>query len=413
MACIGINQLNYTGTFALGANALDVNGIATLGGVITGSGNISVSSDIGTEAGTDFTGYTGKLIHDDAAANTDLLTTNGATLPDFELANAGVTSFAMQDDAEVGDFKANVAGSNKFADGGFTLRINGDLANNRDMATNTSTGTWILQGTTGTLGWDTNEATVLNIAVLSIASGSTYTLSDDVFCDTLAGSGTLLKDGGNVRDLTIQRPAGNNFWPFAGTITAKVIIEIADDRSNATAIVHTGSSLMIQTPFIKKLTMNGDLSTSGTLVVAGTGAGDVMTLDVNGNALTAGATTVGVAGLDRSGVILCGGGIIKITSLIDGGAANLNNAIALESCYLEASGTLDFDNIAHSAAADDVVHIVCTGTGEVTNFDPVKIVHVHGDATVDGGGNNTVNNVTTFNTHAAPGSMRLMGVGVA
>jgi len=83
--------------------------------------------------------------------------------------------------------------------------------------------------------------------------------------------------------------------------------------------------------------------------------------------------------------------------------------VQLDTCRLYASGTLDFTDITHAATAG-MVHIICTGTGEVSNFAPAEAVHVHGDASVDASGNG---GSATFNTHAHPGGLAMMGAGVA
>jgi len=87
-------------------------------------------------------------------------------------------------------------------------------------------------------------------------------------------------------------------------------------------------------------------------------------------------------------------------TIADGNAGNLNNAMHLGSCALELRGNADFDNIAHTTDADNIVHIAGVGAPQIDNFDPATIVHCH-DVT-DGATNNAVNNKTTFNTQRLP-----------
>ena len=104
MACQSMQTTGYTGTLALGANALDVNGgQLSFGGTITGSGGISVLDSITFVAGTDLSGWTGVLTSDGVGGlENPTLTTNAVTIPALTINNDGIGSFTLADNLTVG-----------------------------------------------------------------------------------------------------------------------------------------------------------------------------------------------------------------------------------------------------------------------------------------------------------------------
>ena len=398
MACVGLDMAFYASTFALAANALDINGVAGFAGTLTGSGNISVASNFDFDTDVDFSGYTGTIIHDDAAANADTLATNGATLPALTI-NNGVTSFELQDALSCGDLTMTAG---KFDYNGNAVTVDGDLKYGGGAYVNDATTT--MTGT-GHLEWNTAS---YELTDLVIALGAVVTTTASVFVDDKINiAGTLT----GASSLIIFQTSTANWWTQTGTLSCHLKINKVTTAPGGD-IVQTGAVgiNVITDTASRTLTMTSRICTEGTLTVKSDTALTEMTLAMGSNEVRAAAIVLGDSNTTGGG-ILTGTGVMVLGSLTDGNAINDANSITL-STYTEGSGNFDFDNIAHAATADNVAHIVCTGTGVVNNFDPAEIVHVHGDATVDGGTNNAVNNKTTFNEHAPPGSLMTMGVGV-
>ena len=425
-----LDMLGYVNVLTVD-NAVDVDGSARLDGTFAGAANISIAVDITTVAGTAFTGYTGSIVQD-GAAGAPTLTTNAAALPDIQVNNAGVASFILQDDMACGaltlanaagvkfDTGANDVACDAFAmpngtlagsgaiDVGGAINISGGTNSHTGQLTQTATGSVVI-------------AAVPAVADLFLAdTGVTSTLTGDVYCKKFThGAGTVAL-GNQV--LYVAAEAGNDFWVSGtGAFTAGTgsicWYGITDGRTQG-AVTVSGAPVSIMPDAAGTLTATGawTFDTAEALTIMAVAAGNG-TVDMAGNRLVAGDMVLGdTAANNINGILTCGEGVIAIGGLADGNAANLANEIQLESCYLQSSGTtLDFANIAHSATADNVVHIVCLAGADVANFDPAQIVHCHGDANVDNGSaagaNNGVNNATTFNTHAHPGSAMMLGAG--
>ena len=247
--------------------------------------------------------------------------------------------------------------------------------------------------------------------LLTIAAGATISSAGIIWTEGLAGSGEFVLD--HTMEFT-GLSAG--WWTYTGAMTGAGTIDIRYQTAAPGGDIIVGGTvnMMIRHNTTGTMVMDGGIDLGANpLAVYGTLAGDWMELDMNGHPLRCGALTVGApGGTTGYGIVKFGEAAHSIASLADGHDDNDGNEVDLESCHLECSGNADFDNIAHDADADDIVHIVCTGAGEINNFDPAKIVHCHGDASVDAVGNNGVNVAATFNAHAPPGSLALMGAGV-
>jgi len=375
----------------------------TLAGAWSGAGDIECESRLTIDAGADFSAMIlsgGTLTLDFGVVADATLTTNGVVLPNIVVANNGITTCTLQDDLECLSF-VETAGA--FADDGNDGTVNGDLLLTGGVFI--STGTWT---TAIDADLEADDATRA-IGKLVVPAGVFMARSGTVYVHAIDCRGTL----DNAELLCVYRPTVNDFFRYDGPmVDGTVSVELDASRSNSLD-VNLGAKALSFTSSDDTWTQSGRL-TAGAVAISGVGVGEVATLDMTSGALSCGAVTLGIAASDRSGALLLGEGAHSIASLVSADALNLANAIALENCYLEASGVLNFDNIAHTATAE-VVHINCLAGSYVSNFDPTTAVHVHGDADVDndsGGGagvNNGVNGVTTFNAERMPWALT-MGV---
>ena len=409
------DSTNYGGTLAVD-NALDIDGNAVFGtaSAYTGSANITVAGSIIVGALANFSSYTGTLIHDDAGANVDALTTNGATLPDFQVDNAGVTSFTLQDAMACGDF---TMGAGKFTDGGNTVTFSGDLVVTAGAPTTTGVWSQASGAGTSTVRWGVSGSPLFKLSVAQDSGDTANITTLTVIKRFQYGAGAVVLTDG-LRLSVSNSPMTGAWTDGTGSVTTAGTGSIRIITFPDNALVGPLSidvNIQVLSSPGRTLKQAGDwiIGSSKVLQIEPNGNG-VNTFDMNGFGFKGSITNGDTAALDRSGIVKCGEGIVQIGNLIDGNAANLANDFQLESCYLECSGTtLDFANMTHSAADDDVVHIVCLAGADVANFAPVEIVHVHGDGSVDNGSGTGANGgAATFNIHAPPGSARLLGVGV-
>ncbi len=282
-----------------------------------------------------------------------------------------------------------------YATGNFAHGIDGNISIAGTFAPGTAVWTMTASGTIA------NGTSGNSLYQLAVAAGVTCETAGTTYLQGLAVPATATFTVSHITFL--YGSAANDRLDVAGAVDGASLLLMYEGNSRSQKAVTLACDFSVRLDNGQTLTMTGALNIgTKNLSVEASGAG-VCTLDLGLYGLIAGALVLGDTNAnDQSGVLKCGEGIVVIASLAAGNAANLANAILLNRCYLEAAGTLDFDNIVHTAAADDVVHINCLPTGEVINFDPAEIVHVHGDGSVDGGGNNGVNNVTTFNTHDLP-----------
>ena len=387
----------------------------TLAGAWAGGGDIECESRLTIHADASFADMIdsgGNLILDFGDVANATLNSNDVSLPDVEVSNNGIATCALVTNGLTCKTFTFTAGA--FDDGGQDVVVGGHLLINGGVLT--STGNWG-QNASGNVVNDTDgHFYLLELAV----SGAVSTLTGEVHADRVQyGTGTVVL--GDF-DLVVYYSASTaNAWTDGtGGFTAAGTGIVKFSCGQVAATQGTAVTITAPLEITTDNSTGGELTFSANLNLAAN-ALNIRGVDVNkegevvfANAsLTCGALTIGsTAAEDKSGIVHFGGGAHNIASLAQGNAANDSDEVQLDTCRLYASGTLDFTDITHGATAG-MVHIICTGAGEVTNFDPAEAVHVHGDATVDGGGNNGVNDVTTFNTYAHPGGLAMMGAGVA
>ena len=378
------------------AKTLDVDGACTLDGPVKGPGTIAVSGNLALAAATAFT-LSPQILLDGTGNLTDNSAAPGGS--DIEVNTAGTHTAAT---AIAADSFTLAAGT--YVDGGYDHDVYGAIL---IVGTLTSTGRWTQEASGDVRGGVFNA--------FAVAAGATPNLK------AVLQMRKFIHDGDDVATdaasyMTVY-PAAADWWTQspASKVSVKVVVQNASAPPGNDIVLNDADLDFQATAASKTVAMDANIDTGGgDLYVRGTGAQPARmiidmagySLDTGGGKLTLGFTNTG------DGQVLLGEGSHRVGDVAAGHANNDTNSLALEWCYLECSGTLDADNIAVSADADDLVHIVCTGTGEITNFDPAQVVHCHGDASVDGGGNNGANNKTTFNAHAPPGSLAMMGAGV-
>ena len=384
----------------------------TLAGSWYGGGDITCESRLTIDSGASFSDMIangGDLILDFGAVVAATLNSNDVALPDVEVSNNGITTCALVTNGLTCKTFTFTAGA--FDDGGQDVVVGGHLLINGGVLT--STGNWG-QNASGNVVNDTDgHFYLLELAV----SGAVSTLTGEVHADRLQyGTGTVVL--GDF-DLVVYYSASTaNAWTDGtGGFTAAGTGIVKFSCGQVAATQGTAVTITAPLEITTDNSTGGELTFSANLNLAAN-ALNIRGVDVNkegevvfANAsLTCGALTIGsTAAEDKSGIVHFGGGAHNIASLAQGNAANDSDEVQLDTCRLYASGTLDFTDITHAATAG-MVHIICTGTGEVSNFAPAEAVHVHGDASVDASGNG---GSATFNTHAHPGGLAMMGAGVA
>ena len=132
----------------------------------------------------------------------------------------------------------------------------------------------------------------------------------------------------------------------------------------------------------------------------------LMTITHTGKLALTGDLTIGGVGVgDAGGVVLETSGIVCIAGAVgQGHANNVGNALHLGSTYVECGGAFDGDNLTVTDTSG-TCHIMGLGTGTLQNVATDNLILAHDFATY--GANTNVGQ----DTHAAPGSMALCGVG--
>jgi len=298
--------------------------------------------------------------------------------------------------------------------GGFTLSAGGTIAagaadmeihGNLSLVAGTlgaQTGTWTLAETGCTVVVGGAYAVHLALAadVAATVPAHTYILS-------LTGPASASLSIGN-RNLQVGFGlAATNKWQFAGDVTAAAGAVYYDQRVTPDACtvgVNISASLQLRAiPADSQLSLPS--VACGALGIWHTNVGGVVTLATA--YLNCGAVVLGKAAVeDRSGGLTLTGRAF-IDGLSAGNAGNLQNALTLNSCYIETTGTIDGADITVTADADDTVHIVGIGAPDIQNLEPDHVVHCH-DCNNNGGNNGNV----TFDAHTPPGSLVLCGVGI-
>ena len=376
---------------------LNVDGNCSLSSAVIGPGTISCSGTLTLDAGC-------------TAAGDPILLLDAADAQDFTDNRTVKSGFVVQVNA-AGSVTATVATANKsfdnaagstYVDGGLAHSFAGDIL---DAGTITSTagGIWT-QTAPGSLKGGT-YAEFHNLA------GVVTTLTSAALARKVNFDGRLV---GGALTFYIYQPSGPGWWTqgAASSIESKVWVVNAYSHAPGGDIILQNKMLHWTSSGNSSVVIDGDINLNGgQFQLNATGSGNLAQLDLNGHSLSCGALTLGRddGGSNASGLLKCGEGVVSIGSLVDGNANNTQNELVLEKCYMEvAGGVMDGTNITVSADDDNLVHIVCTGAGEIKEINVPDIVHCHGDSSVDGGNNGNA----TFNTHAPPGTLALMGAGV-
>jgi len=398
----GLNMTDYLGTFTLNnTTVLDLNDVVVFGSTLAtpGTATIQIAANAGVTL-LDMPNIPAEiLLYFDG--NSSLLC-NVVYCGSIQVIN-GVTltpSDALYCWALTLDAGATIAGGNN------PVRVAGNISIDA-TAVMSNTGAWIQVGS-GTLA----NLTYTN-AFASIGNnvGVTTTLTANCYCRKQTFAGTLT--GGAFNLVFLGASAG--WWASAATAAINSNIQLNTPAPVATpgantSIVLGNKNFLFTTPGAgdRTLTIDGDLDlgpTAGILYFSPS-AGITATLNMSGHKVRAtqvalgGATTGGGVLTSFSQLLVGAGGLAR------GHADNATNALALGSAYVETKGNITGTTIAVTATAG-ACHIQGVGAPTITDFDPDTVVYAHD--CVDGGGSNAN---LEFDTHAPPGSLALMGVGI-
>lgn len=340
------------------------------------------------------------IIHDvaaDVTFNTDLIA-NSLSVTVGSLTLDGTRTFT-------GDLTLD---GGTIVDAGNDLDFAGDLVFSSGTAT--TSGTWT-QTDLGNVAWNTATQRLAHLVLGSFGTISTLTARTSI---RKASTGPSTVTGGAI--LQVYPEANNSFvQDLSGTFSVAQLVLIlqGDFSNNSIDVSDTSGGLSVQAQSVDRtFLMTGDIDCgTKTLQVGAATDTKTGTLDMDNQRLTVGDVMLGEANAnDRSGSLLLVGASHKITgTLQSGNAANNNNALSLASSYIEASGTLDFDNIAVTATAG-ACHIEGVGVGDLDNAtaDPGALVHCHNLTETDGDAHANY----TFDQHTPPNSLALMGAGI-
>jgi|GEM_PF-1398850 len=283
------------------------------------------------------------------------------TLP----ADPACTGITLAAGTLAGSTQAITTGGFTMSGGTFTgsgaMAVNGNLT--YSSGTNSHTGAWT-QGT-GNLGWNTGATYIQNYQA---ASGAIITLSTRA----VAKSITVPTDATvNLGSNYFQSwNASNDQLSLQGTwsaTTGYVLVSAFSSRSNSNPIQVGTVELRMQSSD-DVWTQSGSIQ-CGTLRILGDSGTNKATLTLAGN-MNAGAVvighTIGVAIYSTSGVLNLGSGTHTIASIVQGNAANLNDAIDFGTSNTSITGSANFTGIAVSNTSATVNFTGTTGTPTLT-----------------------------------------------
>lgn len=315
------------------------------------------------------TASSGKVTCDEPWAALALSAT-GACEWDFGAQTASVTNVITLDNMTVTTAAATITGDVNLGDVGGagtltmsdTLTIDGGFlldGGTLTMATNklTVTGSYIkTSGTmvtpgelemTGTANLNAGSSnypakiSTVGAITVTLIGGWSYTNNANI------GTGSTLACGAHTLSIN---PTANDFFACAGTITQSsgyVGMYLFADRTNALPINTNGGKLLLRgNAGIWTMAQSANLSCGDIQMTGGSPTHKGILSMATGAALNTAAVTLGdLGGLNYNGGLILGTGTHTIASITSGHAANLNNAVALDSCTLQCTGAFDTSNI--------------------------------------------------------------------
>ncbi|MBT4331860.1 MAG: hypothetical protein HOD64_01160, partial [Candidatus Cloacimonetes bacterium] len=296
------------------------------------------------------------------------------------------TTWTLDEDTTIsGDFTIQeTLGTTTIDTNGNTLSVGGSvLFDSADDPTITEMNL-TMTGSGETLTWNdyTNR-----ISTLTLATGSSITLTGTVRYDAISGDGDLNLGG---KAFVSGNPV-SDFWTYTGDITGAgtVSLTIRNSISN-TEDINTGAATTSIISTADTLTLN-NLFTTGELFI---GTSTIVTgLTVNGN-LTCDALTIGTSGNTGSGILtLASGTTNTIGSIVAGDPLNSGNELNFGASRVLTSGIFDGDNIAITSNEAFIFD------GTVVNVDNAGSPAIKAINSVDGLNNtNVIFPAETFDT---------------
>lgn len=364
---------------------------------------------------TDWSGFVGTVIFNAAAGapTWEVFDDLGLmTLPNVEINNAGVGGFMY-------------SGSYPLRCGNLTITAGKlDMNNKGAYLTGnltTTAGTWTtiddptdFDRRIHFIGATTHAVSMAQavgvIGEIYIGTGSTVALgANQAYASKLSGPGSLTGTTG-VFHVTDNAVGGSdNFFGFnaapvpeawTGTLACHVSVEDTITSPGGNIYPATDKNVTIQSSSAHAMVWDGRIHClgAGTITVQGTGAGDIMTVDVAGGNWRTGPTgklQLGTSAANTgSGIVDLGCGLHKVGSggIVRGNAANAANALDFGSSTVEcvATGTVDGTGI----TCTNTLGVVSGGT--VSNVDltgqPV-LLHIY---PVGGAGNVNVTQLASL-----------------
>ena len=354
------NMIGYTGTFAMGAYDLDVDGPVTLDGTLTASAGavIYCSGTFAKSAGMTAL-PAGLTVTLDGTGTVSCNSATGGKL----IVNTSGTHTANPTSAGDGYWDSFTGTAGTFIDSGRLHTIAGTI----DMSgiSLTSTGIWLMSDT-GNL---TTGGAGNVVSELQIGAGVTATMTNNTRFAKGSTNATSTLQG--AYNFFCKNPAADNFLDMAGTVNSQVTVQILmpADRSNNGAI-KGGSLLLYQDSTTSyTLTQSGAITITGANVIRSSKDNKYMKLILGASGSSLGAVTLGYAdGTNRHGILDLGDGAytVTITSVVTG-LAGLSNELDFGDAVITLSGTLNGSSITCTGeAAGTGSHAIVKG-GTISN----------------------------------------------
>lgn len=316
--------------------------------------------------------FSGNITLDDITA-----TVGAATISadNFDVGTNGSLKFT--DDAQI---TADIAlDGGTIDDDGNDVEVIGSFI--RTSGTLTSTGEWTFSGT-----GDLKNADY-NYPFSELVISGTMTNTAWVYTRKVTITGTI---NGGTNDLVIFGGYAG-WWGLQTGVLNCDVWTFKTINAPGNAVTLNNRQLQVTTNATEAMTMDAAINTgTGALVVYGDGAGDSMTLNMNGHALICGAIQIGPNEANSGqGILTLGDGCIAtIASVTRGNDANDTNGLNLDNGTVLLSGILDGDNqgtygITVTSVGANIHN--SGGSGEIKEVTSDNVIHCWG--LIDGGDN--------------------------
>lgn len=351
---VGNPGTGYAGTFAMGANNLDVDGACVLAGTITGTGKIECSGNFTTRSALDAALPSTLTIELNGTGTSLTVSTGGGALV---INTAGTITLANDN---YFDSYTQTQASTAFIGTGHTLYASGHVVYTAGVVTNLS----VVQSGTANLDWSSTSYPLLDYqtaasAVITLTGWSyakAVTLNDS---STLAGSSYALQ---------ARNPAANDFYDCGtATVSAQITILLDNYRSNS-GTLKSSTKITIASGNDKTLTQSGLISSPTATNIYSTIDNTYAWLILGITSSDLGVVVLGLNTSVRAGRLDLANGAYAVTiASVAAGYSGQANQLDFGDAVITLSGTINGTDITCTTDASGTHPIIHGGT--VQNVD--------------------------------------------